>query len=175
MAVNDHLNIVFRSPKRRRHGNQFLLVVSTELMGVDGRRRPASGSAGHASVGLCPASSYVLLFVCFLVHVNHTEHKRKWWRSYFKKNNTVKFNSFWTILGKILRKFDINNKDLGAKSPPKPKLIKHQKERLRTRKSYLASQMQPSACCNCFDGWKNAKSPFALNDFVQHSKWRRVY
>jgi len=45
-----NLKLVFRSPGGRCHGNQFLLVLSTELIVVT---PAASGTAGRANAGLC--------------------------------------------------------------------------------------------------------------------------
>jgi len=41
MFVKFHLKSVFRAHKGRCHGNHFLLVLSTEVMGVAGRWRLA--------------------------------------------------------------------------------------------------------------------------------------
>ena len=55
MAIDDQYEIVFPAFKGRCHGNQFLLVLSTELIFVTPL---ASGAAGRANVGLCLASSF---------------------------------------------------------------------------------------------------------------------
>ena len=47
------LKLVLRSLGGRCHGNQFLSVLSTELIFVT---PVASGTAGYANVGLGPAS-----------------------------------------------------------------------------------------------------------------------
>ena len=52
-TANDESEILFRCVNGRCHGNQFFLVL------VHGRHwtQAASGAAGRANVGLCPASS----------------------------------------------------------------------------------------------------------------------
>jgi len=51
--------VFYRFPGERCHGNQFLSVLYTELIFVT---PVASGAAGWANAGLCPASSW--LFIC---------------------------------------------------------------------------------------------------------------
>jgi len=54
------VKLVFLSLKDRCHDNQFLLVLSTELIFVTPLAR---GATGRANVGLCPRSSVFIL--CF--------------------------------------------------------------------------------------------------------------
>jgi len=63
-AVDDQSEIIFRSLERRCRGNQFLLVLSTEMLFGDLRQmalaygKTYSGAAGRANVGFCHASRF---------------------------------------------------------------------------------------------------------------------
>ena len=56
MALDDQPEISFSIPKVHCHGNQFLLLISTELIRWT---QADSGAAGRVNVGLCPAYSSV--------------------------------------------------------------------------------------------------------------------
>jgi len=70
MALDDQSEIVFRSVRRRCHVNQFLLVLSTELIRWT---QAASGATGRANAGLCRI--YRICFTFFLAQENcHNAH-----------------------------------------------------------------------------------------------------